>query len=290
MLDQFTHNSAGEPPVSGPEPVTIVNRDSPVIFTGPHNGVAVLDHPEKPLGMGREWFERAHEACDLNMQALFETMIPRFPNASFLWGNYSRLVADVNRMPDFAIACESSEWTDLMIPGNALETVTPEERERRMNSVYWPYHDALTALIGEKREKFGGVLLVDLHSFTPFWQNLPRDVEVGLLTLDEHHPLATISSEFLREKNPFRYKHGEPYFLPARLTITAAPLIQERNSVDYLGFEVRNNMIASEEGRERFCDFFDQYVRFATAHPNYNLLFTTQSFKAEAPAQQDLQR
>jgi len=282
VQSEFSSKSAiqaeNESTMIRPEPVTIVNRDSPVIFSGPHNGIAVLDDPANPLGMPREWFEKAHEATDLNMQALFDDMIPRFPNASFIWGNYSRLVADLNRMPGCAIACESSEWEDLLIPGNTPENLTDQERERRMKTVYWPYHEALTKLVDEKRHKFGGVVLVDLHSFSPSWQGLSRDVDVGLLTLNQTHPLASMSAEYVRERSGYRYKPGEPYFLPARLDVTAAPLLEERNRTGYLGFEIRNDLIAAPEGREQFCGFFERYLKFLEAHQHYCLMFTNPDF------------
>lgn len=281
MQGEFSQKSAVESAVEHPAPVTIVNRDSPIIFTGPHNGIAVLDNPANPLGMPREWFEKAHEASDLNMQALFYDMIPHISNASYVWGNYSRLVADLNRMPGRAIAGESSEWEDLLIPGNTPENLTDQEIGRRMNTVYWPFHDALTKLVDEKRAKFGGVVLVDLHSFSPSWQGLSRDVDVGLLTLNQTHPLASMSAEFVRERSGYKYRPGEPYFLPARLDVTAAPMLEERNRTGYLGFEIRNDLIATEQGRAAFCDFFDRYLKFLEAHQHYCLMFTGPEIAAQ---------
>lgn len=288
MQGEFSEKSGFESVVGRPAPVTVVNRDSPIIFSGPHNGIAVLDDPANPLGMPREWFEKAHEASDLHMQALFDAMIPRFSNASFISGNYSRLVADLNRMPACAIACESSEWDDLLIPGNTPEKLTDQEVGRRMSTVYWPYHEALTNLVNEKRNKFGGVVLVDLHSFSPSWQGLPREVDVGLLTLDQSHPLASMSAEYVRERSGYRYKPGEPYFLPARVDITAAPLIKERTRTDYLGFEIRNDLLATDKGREQFCEFFERYLNFLEAHPHYCVLFSNLDSAAqiEEPALQ----
>ena len=257
-----------------PEPVTVHEGNGPVIFSGPHNGLAVFGDREKPLGMERAWFAAAHEASDLHMATLFESMIPRFSQASFVWSNYSRLVADVNRMPELAIAETSSEWDDFPIHGNASHIVTPEEREGRMQSVYWPYHNALSDLVKKKKEEFGAVLLIDMHSFTPSWQGRARESEVGMLTLDEGHPLAQASCEFLSEKSGMRYISRLPYFLPERVAISAAQLVEKNTGLPYFGFEIRNDTIAGESGRERFCAMLEIYLTFVENSPRRDLIFS----------------
>lgn len=250
-----------------PRPVTVIEGDSPLIFSGPHNGIAVLDNPEKPLGTDRQWFETAHEARDLNISALFEKMIPRFPAASFVWSNYSRLVADVNRLPEMAIAQTSSEWENQPIPGNSPDILTPEERERRMSCVYWPYHNALQEIVNRTQEKFGYAQLIDMHSFTPVWMGNVRQSEIGMLTLNEDNPLSKATCEFLSEHSNMKYVKRQPYYLPERKWISAASMIRERIGQPYIGFEIRNNMIADEEGRERLCKLMTRYVDYTGKHP-----------------------
>lgn len=279
-----------------PEPVTVLKGDSPVIFSGPHNGLAVPGDPEKPLGLDRKWFEQAHEASDLNMAGLFQRLIPRLPAASFIWSNYSRLVADTNRMPGMAIAETSSEHENMPIPGNVPGILTPDEREARMNAVYWPYHQALTDLVKQTREKYGEVLLIDMHSFSPVWLGRQRQSEVGILTLDEQDPLAQISTEFLMERSPLRFINRQPYFLPERVSITAAPMVMQNTGVSYFGFEIRNDLIADVPGQDRLCDMMEQYLQFVERHPHRDLAlsanhigFTEKDEHAEnsAPVQAD---
>ena len=38
------------------------------------------------------------------------------------------------------------------------------EAERRLKQFYWPYHDALAALVDETRTRFGAAVLLDVHS------------------------------------------------------------------------------------------------------------------------------
>lgn len=275
MKGSFSRLSSDNSTASAlPEPVTVLMGDSPVIFSGPHNGLAVPGDPEKPLGLDKKWFEQAHEASDLNMAALFQRLIPRLPAASFIWCNYSRLVADTNRMPDKAIAETSSEHEDMPIPGNAPGLLTPEEREARMSAVYWPYHNALTDLVNQTREKFGEVLLIDMHSFSPVWLGRQRQSEIGILTLDEQDPLARISTEFLTERSPLRFINRQPYFLPERVSITAAPMVMQNTGVSYFGFEIRNDLIADPPGQERLCEMMEQYLRYIENHPHRDLALT----------------
>ncbi len=275
MKGDFSRYSGLLSDASGlPEPVTVIPGNSPFIFSGPHNGLAVPGAPEKPLGLDRKWFEQAHEASDLNMAALFQRLIPRLPAASFIWSNYSRLVADTNRMPDKAIAETSSEYEDMPIPGNDPGVLTPEERESRMNAIYWPYHNALADLVKETRQKFGMAILIDMHSFSPVWLGRKRESEIGLLSLDEQQPLAQISDEFLKERSGLRYIQRQPYFLPERVSITAAPLVTERTGAPYFGFEIRNDLIADEVGQDRLCDLIANYMKFVGNHPHRDMVFS----------------
>lgn len=275
MKGQFSRLSGDNSTASLlPEPVTVIRGDSPVIFSGPHNGLAVTDDPEKPLGMDRKWFEQAHEASDLNMRALFQRMIPRFPAASFIWGNYSRLICDTNRMPGMAIAETSSEHENMVIPGNAPGVLTQQEREARMNGIYWPYHNALAELVRKTHEKHGSVLLIDMHSFAPVWLGRRRKSEIGILTMNEQDPIARISGEFLTERSGLRYINRQPYFLPERVSITAAPMVMKNTGAPYFGFEIRNDLIADEAGQDRLCDMMKNYLQFMEWHPHGDLVLS----------------
>ena len=52
------------------------------------------------------------------------------------------------------------------------------EAERRLERCYWPYHDALTSLIGETKAKFGVALLLDVHSM-PNQSSRGADIVLG---------------------------------------------------------------------------------------------------------------
>ena len=252
---------------SDPQPVSIVQRDTPIIFCGPHNGNAVVGNKQQPLGMDGAWFNKAHEAQDLYISELFDYLIPRLENVSFIWGNYSRLVCDINRLPEHAIAETSSEFDHIAIPANQKTVMTDEEQKQRLNEIYWPYHDALSDLIQEKREKFGGVMMIDIHSYSPVWKGKKRDVEISILTFDDH-PLSVITDNFIRKESGMNYIPGVPYMPSKRLT-NAGRMISARNRLPYFGYEIRNDMINDKAGIKRLGTFFENYTQHLVEHENF---------------------
>ncbi|WP_291893167.1 N-formylglutamate amidohydrolase [Maricaulis sp.] len=52
------------------------------------------------------------------------------------------------------------------------------EAERRLKRCYWPYHDALTALVDETRTRFGAAVLLDVHSM-PHQSARGADIVLG---------------------------------------------------------------------------------------------------------------
>ena len=61
-----------------------------------------------------------------------------------------------------------------------------DEAESRINTYWHPYHEALSALITEAREKFGQALLIDMHS-------MPRD---ALSHLHGHRPEFVLGNRY----------------------------------------------------------------------------------------------
>lgn len=231
------------------EPVTIIKRQGYVIFSGPHNGYAVPAKLKPCLGMDKEWFHNAHEAMDLHIDKLFAKFENIFDNVSLISGNYSRLVCDLNALPDYAILQHSSEYSHIKIHQNQPDICCPKQRVRRIEEIYWAYHDAKKQLINEKRDESGGVIVLDIHSFTPTWEQKQRNVELGTIRC-EKTPLSRAFEEFLRAQSDFLFVSGEPYRV-AEHPNNAAPMITEHNDLQYLGLEIRNDLIASDEGIEK---------------------------------------
>lgn len=91
------------------------------------------------------------------------------------------------------------------------------EAERRIRLAYWPYHQALQALLAEARARFGVVVLLDCHSMPNFAVNggAPRDGSVDFALGDRYgrscSPLLVDRVETLLRREGFRVSRNRPY-------------------------------------------------------------------------------
>ncbi len=156
-------------------------------------------------------------------------------------GNVSRLVIDLNRDPgDAALVPLSSDGHD--IPGNAGNTSDRIER-------YWqPYHDGLARHIALTMP----TMLVSLHSFTPRLATRPeeqRPWEVGVLYNDDDRaPRLAIPR---LEAAGIVTGDQQPY--SGKLLNASMNRHGEANGIPYLGLEVRQDLIDTDEGVTRWA-------------------------------------
>lgn len=231
----------------------IINKgSSPVILTGPHNGWHVPDDyivDGKPLGVDGYWFDplaenRRHEACDWGMQDVFDELQSRRTNICMINAQISRLIVDLNRIPSVMVYEASSE-TGEAIPGNM--NLGEQEIQHRLFTYYAPYHATLDTIFQETKKKFGHVIWLDMHSFTPTWQGEKRPVGVGTLKM-ERNDFTLKVEKFLEETFGDMFVPDQPYDLslsPFR-EINAGGVTATRNSVDYIGIEIRNDLLIGD--------------------------------------------
>lgn len=247
-------------------PVKTIKRDGIFVFSGPHNGRAVPACLEPCLGTDENWFFDAHEAMDLHMDTLFDALEKSCDNITLIAGNYSRLVCDLNALPDYAITRRSPEHAHITIPQNQPDTCCKVQHARRLEAVYWPYHNTKTATINEKRKQLGGAIVLDLHSFSPTWDQKKRNVELGTLRC-EKTPFSRAFEAYLKAQSEYLFVSGEPYRVAERKQ-NAAPMITKNNDLQYLGLEIRNDLIATPEGIDKMVIFLKKCVAHLEQHPD----------------------
>ncbi len=247
----------------GPEdpPVyTMHTGESAIVFTGPHNGWHVPKTLYKnglKLGIEDFWFDpahanRRHEACDWGMKELFDALNAKAPHITTVASNYSRLVVDKNRTAQHMVTPCSSE-TDAPLSGN--QNVCPFEVTKRLEEIYAPYHARVDALIQETKKRLGKILYLDLHSFTPTWNGVPRPVGVGTLTMF-HDDFSKCVEDALAAQYGDLFRADEPYDLsihPFRHTNAGAE-ISGRNGIPYVGIEFRSDLLATPEQVDDVAD------------------------------------
>ncbi|MGE0212541.1 MAG: N-formylglutamate amidohydrolase [Parvibaculaceae bacterium] len=150
----------------------------------PASGLVILcDHARNvlppgygSLGLPASEFER-HIAYDIGAEAVTLGLSERLRAPAVLAG-FSRLLIDPNRGEDDpTLIMRLSDGT--AVPGNA--DIDEEERQRRIEEFYRPYHGAVAGAIG--RAVNAGILpaILSIHSFTPLWKGVPRPWHAGIL-------------------------------------------------------------------------------------------------------------
>lgn len=239
-----------------PAPVTLHRGSGNILFTFPHNAIAVPKKLPPYLGMDKDWFESAHESHDLHMEDLYHLMIQKFPNANFIKGNYSRLVTDLNRHFDHTIWRFSSEDQNHTIPENIKNRCCIRQETRRLEEIYHPYHEQKKQLINDIRAQHGGIIVLDMHSFSSIWKGDPRTEELGTVRARKTE-LSKILERFFKSQNQYNFVSGKPYEV-AKRSENAALYIEAECDLQYLGIEIRNDLIASQAGKEKFINFMQE--------------------------------
>ena len=206
------------------------------------NVLIVADHasnrvpPGIDLGIDRALL-RTHIGWDIGVASLAHAV-----GAPAYLASVSRLVIDLNRDPgDPALVPLSSDGHD--IPGNHGDTIA------RIADYWQPYHDELARQI----EMTAPMLLVSLHSFTPHLSTRPDEVrpwEVGVLyNTDDRAARIAIP---LLEAAGIVTGDQQPY--SGKLLNATMNRHGEANGIPSLGLEVRQDLIDTDDGVERWAE------------------------------------
>jgi predicted N-formylglutamate amidohydrolase len=175
--------------------------------------VLVADHARRELpedygglGLPASEFER-HIAYDIGVEAVTRELAA-LTGAPAVLANFSRLLIDPNRGEDDPTLIRQL-YDGTVVPGNY--PMAPEERERRLERFYRPYHAAVAALIASVAEASGRApFIFSVHSFTPVMQGFIRPWHVGVLwDSDERAPKPLI--EALAADKSLVVGDNEPY-------------------------------------------------------------------------------
>ncbi len=166
--------------------------------------------------------------------------LARILGADAIIGNWSRLVADLNRPPGHPDLCrEVAEGLPLTFNQN----LSSAERRARLNQVHTPYHQALDALLEARRPE----LLLSIHTFTPIFMGPKgpetRQVELGVL-FDDNEALAQHLIKALLG-GPLKVQANEPYSGKLGM-IYSAQRHGRAHGLPYLELELRQDLLDTE--------------------------------------------
>lgn len=194
------------------------------------------------LGISTEDMSR-HIAYDIGAAGL-STKLAELLDAPAILSNFSRLVIDPNRGEDDPTLLMRL-YDGTVIPAN--KNADEAERERRLNRLHRPYHDALDKLAEQHADR----CICSIHSFTPQLRGRPpRPWQVGILYSHHDTRLAPAMIAACRDEG-WITGDNQPY--TGHLQGDSIDRHAIRQNRPNTLIEIRNDLIATDEGQAEWA-------------------------------------
>lgn len=225
-----------------------------VVGGGIAGGVIVLcDHASNELpaeygtlGLDKHQFSR-HIAYDIGAASVSRQIADAL-DAPLVMTHFSRLLIDPNRGEDDpTMIMRLSDGA--IIPGNRV--LTDDERAKRVEKFYRPYHDAIDRVIDQFIAADVPPLLLSIHSFTESWKGDARPWHIGILW-DQDARLAARLLDAFYASNDIIVGDNEPY--TGRLPGDTMWQHGTRRGLAHAIIEVRQDLIRERSGQMRWAD------------------------------------
>lgn len=245
-----------------PAPYTIINQQgqAPVLLVGDHAS-NVIPSALDNLGLEAATLEQ-HIAYDIGTSKLLHHLSEHL-NAPAVRAGYSRLVVDLNRsLEDPSVMPEISDNTP--IPGN--QNMSQEQRSDRIHHFYTPYRKAIDGMLHGFHERNIVPAFIAIHSFTPAMAGFARPWHIGILwDKDSRIPLP-LMKRLRAHPDGFNVGDNEPYSgkHPADYTIDHHA---EAAGIPHVSIEIRQDLVDTEAGAERWATILDDALREILADP-----------------------
>jgi predicted N-formylglutamate amidohydrolase len=236
------------------KPVEIVNPKSktPVVIVCDHASRR-MPRAAKNLGLAAADRKR-HVAWDPGT-AHIGRYLAKALGAQLHLAGYSRLVCDLNRGHDHP-DCMRDVSDDVRVPGN--RGLAAADRDRRLDALYWPYHDAITRALDTRIARGQTPFLLSIHSFTPRMATGPaRPWHIGVMW-KRQQKLAKQLVRRLRRDNPaLSIGENEPYSLKdLGGGLNTIERHAEARGLPYLIVEFRQDLVAAKKDAEAWAALF----------------------------------
>jgi predicted N-formylglutamate amidohydrolase len=235
--------AADEPP---PLRVLRAEGGSAFLLTADHAG-RLIPRALGALGLAESELTR-HIAWDIGIAGVTEALSAALDATAVLQA-YSRLVIDCNRAPDHPTSIPTvSEVTP--VPGN--EGLSASDRAARRRAIFDPYHAAIAGLLDARAASGRRTILVAMHSFTPVFKGVARQVEIGVLY---HHEtaLSRIMLDLLRGEGDLIVGANEPYAITDDSDYTV-PVHGEGRGLPHVEIEIRQDLIGDASGQAAWAE------------------------------------
>lgn len=234
--------------------------------------VLVADHARRDLpdeygdlGLPAAEFNR-HIAYDIGVEAVTRKLA-ELTRAPAVIAGFSRLLVDPNRGEDDPTLIRQL-YDGTVVPANY--PMAAEERERRLDRYYRPYHDAVGAMIASVAAASGKApFIFSVHSFTPVMQGIARPWQVGVLwDLDDR--VARPLIDMLAKDPLLVVGDNEPYDGALRGDTMFRHAIV--NGFAHALIEIRQDLIADEGGADEWAERLAPIVDAINRRPDIHLV------------------
>jgi predicted N-formylglutamate amidohydrolase len=241
--------SPSTPLLAADEPAPVIVRNangaSPFFLTCDHYGRMI---PRALGDLGIDEKERArHIAWDIGIAGVAEAVSDAL-GAHLIAQRYSRLVIDCNRPLSAASSIPPiSEATT--IPGN--QGLAQQAAFERQQSIFAPYHRAITEALDQRLQAQRPTILVSLHSFTPIYAGVTRPWHIGTL-YNRDRRLPQLMLRELRSEPALVVGDNQPYAV-SETTDYTIPVHGEQRGLINTGIEIRQDLITDETGQREWA-------------------------------------
>lgn len=215
------------------------DRGKGLVLVADHAGRALPDEYGS-LGLPAAEFDR-HIAYDIGVEEVTRALA-RLLDAPAVMARFSRLLIDANRGEDDPTLIRQ------LYDGTVIRANYPmagDERQRRIERYWQPYHDALGAMVASvAREARAAPFLFSVHSFTPAMQGRARPWHVGVLWDKDDRAVRPLI-EALRADPALVVGDNEPYDGALRGDTMYRHAIA--NGYAHVLIEIRQDLIATRQ-------------------------------------------
>ncbi|WP_341211127.1 N-formylglutamate amidohydrolase [uncultured Limimaricola sp.] len=195
----------------------------------------------------------SHAAWDPGAFAVARRM-SRSLDAVLVASGVSRLVYDCNR-PPVAPDAMPTQSERIRVPGNA--GLDAQARADRVRSYYEPFRADLARMLTTRRAP----VIVTLHSFTPVFDGVRREVEIGVLH-DSDARLADAMLGVAAVQGRWNVQRNAPYGPQDGVTHTLKEHALPGGHLNVM-IEIRNDLIESDDQQASMAEVLSDWLRRA---------------------------
>ncbi len=195
------------------------------------HAVDTVPEQYRPLFASFKPLLASHRGIDFGALDIAEYLTKQIPS-DFIQATSTRLLIDCNRNVNHP-QCFSE----------VTQNLSAEEKQRIMDNYYWPFrHQAMTK-IKQHIENGSQVLHLSIHSFTPVFNGVTRNADIGLLYDPQRTSEKILATQWKAELKKLAPEYKTRMNYPYKgISDGFTSMMRKRyTSAEYIGIELESN-------------------------------------------------